>query len=316
VPNNTVSGNDTFTFTVNDGNVESELATVTVAILDAVPVNRAPVASGQTLDTDFGQPLSIALVAIDPDGDALSYTIAEQPTGGTLAGTAPNFVYTPNSDFSGLDDLRFFVYDGALNSDVATITINVGAQTPGTLSNPVSGISIDGSLADWTGVQSYPADPDDVQGVNNPLDWIEAWVAHDVDNIYFAYRNDGAFSLSWGQGIFIDTDGDPDTGFRGFGGEFPIGAEFLIESDDIHVYAGTGQNWSWTAGGSSTIAANGDIGELSVPRSVLGDPQDLRIYFRANNTAFQGSALDHYPDAALDAAAPDPERSLWYTTAP
>ncbi len=48
----------------------------------------------------------------------------------------------------------------------------------------------------------------------------------------------------------------------------------------------------------------------------LGNPDDLRIYFRANNTAFQGSAFDHYPDAALDEDAAASERSLWYTTTP
>ncbi len=315
VPNGTVSGDDTFTFTVSDGTVDSEPATVSVTILAAVPVNRAPIANGQALDTNFGQPLAVVLGAIDPDGDVLGYTVAEQPVNGTLSGTVPNLVYTPENNFSGLDSFRFVATDGVLDSAVTTVTINVGTQSDGALSNLVDSLTIDGSLNDWSGVQSYPADPDDVAGVNNPLDWIEAWVAHDADNFYFAYRNDGVFSLSWGQGIFIDTDGNPDTGFRGFSGEFPIGADYLIESDDIHVYNGSGQNWSWSAGGSSTIAASGDVAELSIPRSALGNPADLRIYFRASNLAFQGSAVDHYPDVALDASAAEADRSLWYTTA-
>ena len=316
VPNDAASGEDTFTFIVNDGAIDSEPATVNVTILAAEPVNRAPVVSGQTLDTSFGQSTPITLSATDPDGDSLTYEIIEQPVGGTLSGAAPALTYTPNVNFSGLDSLRFVASDGALSSVAATLTINVGQQPTGALSNLVSGIIPDGSLLDWSGVQSYPADPDDVAGVDNPLDWIEAWVAHDAENFYFAYRNDGSFSLSWGQGIYIDTDGNPDTGFRGFSGEYPIGADYLIESDDIHVYSGSGQNWSWNPAGSSTIAASGDVAELSVARSILGDPTDLRLYFRANNVAFQGSALDHYPDAALDSAAPETERSLWYTTAP
>jgi peptidoglycan/xylan/chitin deacetylase (PgdA/CDA1 family) len=316
VPNATVSGDDSFTFIVSDGTESSAPATVNVAVLDAEPVNRAPIASGQTLDTGFGQALAVVLNANDPDGDALDYVIIEQPTGGVINGTAPDLTYTPNNDFSGLDGFRFTANDGALESEAATVTIRVGTQPSGVLSNPVNGITIDGTLSDWGGVQSYPADPDDVSGVNNPLDWIEAWVAHDADNFYIAFRNDGVFSLSWGQGIFIDTDGNANTGFRGFSGEFPIGAEYLIETDDLHVYSGDGQNWSWNDGGATTITASGDVGELAVPRSALGDASNLRIYFRANNVPFQGSAIDHYPDRALDATAPETERSLWYTVAP
>ncbi len=317
VPFNDRSGIDSFSFTVSDGVNTSDPAVINIDVQPAPPVNLAPVANGQTLTTPFGQPLSITLTATDPEASVLTYSIVgPQPVSGVLTGSAPDLTYTPAVNFSGLDSFRFVASDGSLSSAEATVTIDVGEQPDGAASNLVSGLVVDGVISDWVGVTSFGPDPDDVTGPNNPLDWREAWVAHSATDFYFAFRNDQAFQPSWGHGIFIDVDGDPNTGFRGFGAEFPIGADYLIEAYDVHKYTGTGQNWSWTLQGSTTIAVNGDTGEISLPRAMLGNPTDLQLYLRAVNTPFGGIGVDHYPDSAIDAAAPQSGRALRYTTAP
>lgn len=316
VPFDGASGVDFFTFKANDGIEDSQIAVVTIDVQPAVPDNLPPLANGQTLATAFAEAIGITLTATDPEAAALDYRIITAPVGGVLSGTAPNLVYTPGRNFSGLDSFRFVASDGLADSTAATVTIDVGVAPNGAVSNPVSTLTVDGNLTDWNGAVSFGLDPDDVTGPNNPLDWREVWVAHSTANVYIAYRNDVAFQLSWGHGIYIDTDGNPNTGFRGFSGEFPIGADYVIEADDVHRYSGTGQNWSWNLQGSATVAISGDVGEVSLPRSLLGNPVDMQLYLRADNEPFGGIAVDHYPDSATDPTAESGSRQLSYSFTP
>lgn len=315
-------GADSFTFKVNDGADDSLVATVAINILPPVPVNRAPQANGQNLTTPFGSALNIVLSGRDLDQQALSFSVVSQPLSGTLAGSAPNLVYTPDSTFSGVDSFTFKVNDGELDSLTATINIDVGTPGSGVISNPVSGMTIDGALSDWNGLVSLGSDPADIGGIRtqNPLDWRQSWVAHSATDLFIAYRNHDAFSLSWGHGIYVDVDGDINTGFRGFYGEFPIGADYLIEVGDVQKYTGSGNNWGWLTVGEAEVATSGEIGELSIPFSVLSTQgtalSKLRFYFRANNAAFGGQAVDHFPDSAVDATAVSADRYLEYLVAP
>ena len=69
----------------------------------------------------------------------------------------------------------------------------------------------------------------------------------------------------------------------------------------MQQYTGSGTDWGWLTIAQSTVAVSGDIGELSFPLSAIGNPQSLRFYFRADNSAFTGNTVDHFPDAAIDA---------------
>lgn len=80
-----------------------------------------------------------------------------------------------------------------------------------------------------------------------------------------------------------------------FSTEYPLGADILIESDDVHRYTGSGTNWSWVTDGAANVAVGGDIGELSVSRQLLGNPQDMRIYLLAVNTPYGGIGVRSLP---------------------
>ena len=125
-------GSDTFTFKVNDGTFDSNIATVSINVTDTVPI-----ASSQTVSTHFGTELQILLSAIDADGDPLTYTVS-LPSHGMLAGTAPNVAYTPSAGYVGPDTFTFKVNDGALDSAVATVSINVTDTVPTASSQSVS----------------------------------------------------------------------------------------------------------------------------------------------------------------------------------
>ncbi|OJH33810.1 putative Ig domain-containing protein [Cystobacter ferrugineus] len=87
--------------------------------------NKAPVAKDATVTTPEDVALPLTLTATDPQSDALTYTVVDAPTHGTLTGTAPALVYTPNPNYHGPDRLTFRANDGELDSTVATVAITV-----------------------------------------------------------------------------------------------------------------------------------------------------------------------------------------------
>jgi Bacterial Ig domain len=115
------SGADSFTFYVSDGNITSNIATVAITVTPIVVQ-----ANSQTVASN-GAPVVITLTATDSDGDPLTYSVVSNPKHGSLSGTAPNVTYTPTSGFVGSDSFTFQAHDGQFNSNIATITINVGA---------------------------------------------------------------------------------------------------------------------------------------------------------------------------------------------
>jgi len=123
-PNTDYNGSDSFTFTVNDGAVDSGIATVDITIN---PVNDAPSADDLSIVTDEDTPVTISLTGSDVDGDPLSFTVADEPSNGALSGNPPNLTYTPFGNFSGSDSFTFVADDGAISSPAALINITINA---------------------------------------------------------------------------------------------------------------------------------------------------------------------------------------------
>ncbi|MAT41911.1 MAG: hypothetical protein CL609_06190 [Anaerolineaceae bacterium] len=123
-PVSNYNGSDSFTFRTHDGELDSELATITISIN---PVNDKPIADNQSLSTNEDTPLSITLTGSDPESAVITYAVIENPQHGTLSGTAPDLTYTPVSNYNGSDSFTFRTHDGELDSELATITITVSA---------------------------------------------------------------------------------------------------------------------------------------------------------------------------------------------
>ncbi|MEN8136016.1 MAG: pentapeptide repeat-containing protein [Thermodesulfobacteriota bacterium] len=121
-PNLNFNGTDSFTFSVNDKTVDSQLATVSITVN---AVNDTPEADSQTLTTDEDVPVAITLTGTDVDGDVLSYQVKNGPANGTLSGSVPELIYSPNPDFNGSDSFTFTTNDGLVGSSPATVTINI-----------------------------------------------------------------------------------------------------------------------------------------------------------------------------------------------
>ncbi|MDP6595777.1 MAG: Ig-like domain-containing protein, partial [Candidatus Poribacteria bacterium] len=134
-PNADYNGDDSFTFKVNDGTVDSATATISITV---TAVNDPPVASAQSVTTAEDTAVAITLAGTDADGDTLTYTVVGQPTNGVLSGTTPNLTYTPNADFFGNDSFTFKVNDGTVDSGTATVSITVTAVNDPPVANDQS----------------------------------------------------------------------------------------------------------------------------------------------------------------------------------
>jgi PKD repeat protein len=123
-PNLNYNGSDSFTFKVNDGQLDSNIATVSIAV---TAVNDAPVANNQSVTTAEDTAKAITLTGSDVDGDPLTFIIVSNPTKGTLSGTGASRTYTPNLNYNGSDSFTFKVNDGKVDSNIATVSITVTA---------------------------------------------------------------------------------------------------------------------------------------------------------------------------------------------
>jgi hypothetical protein len=88
--------------------------------------NTAPVANTQSASTAEDKGKVITLAGSDADAGAfLSYTIVTSPANGSLTGTGPTRVYSPNANFNGTDSFTFKVNDGVVDSAVATVSLTI-----------------------------------------------------------------------------------------------------------------------------------------------------------------------------------------------
>jgi VCBS repeat-containing protein len=127
-PEENFNGIDGFSYVVNDGTTDSDVATVTINVN---PVNDLPIAVNDEYTTDEDQTLTISAPGMlendtDAENDPLTSILVSGPANGTLIANADgSFTYTPNADFNGVDGFSYKVSDGSGESDVATVTINV-----------------------------------------------------------------------------------------------------------------------------------------------------------------------------------------------
>jgi hypothetical protein len=278
----------------------------------AVP-NSAPRAGSQAVVLKENSNLAITLSAIDPDGDVLSYAISRQPSNGTLSDDAPLLTYTPNADFNGTDGFSFTASDGELTSGIGTVEITVRSESElETTSNLVTTLTLDGNLSDWSEFRSFGLDPDDVRGAENLIDWREGWVAHDEENFYFAYRNDGGdigAIQEWTFNIAIDSDRNAATGYRNGGA---IGADFLLQGGSLYRHTGAQSEWSWAFEVPAERVTNGDSAEMSVNRQAMDDVGEFDLIYFGDNASNGGNTEDLYPDGIYNSS--DANRFFSYST--
>ena len=202
-PNANYFGSDSFTFIANDGTVDSNTATITINVSNT---NDAPVANAQSVGVTEDTPAAITLTASDADSDPLTYSIVSGPTNGVLSGTAPNLTYTPNGDYAGSDSFTFIANDGTVDSNTATITINVSNTNDAPVANAQSvGVTEDTPAAITLTASDADSDPLTYSIVSGPTNGVLSGTA---PNLTYTPNGDYAGSDSF---TFIANDGTVDS---------------------------------------------------------------------------------------------------------
>ncbi|MEK4721471.1 tandem-95 repeat protein, partial [Priestia sp. FSL W8-0524] len=122
-PNLNFNGTDQFTVLVSDGQGGTAVSTVTVNV---IPVNDPPITSNVSFTIAEDSTLINQVVAVDPDGNPLTFSLQTAPGNGVaVVNTDGTFSYQPNLNFNGTDQFTVLVSDGQGGTAVSTVTVIV-----------------------------------------------------------------------------------------------------------------------------------------------------------------------------------------------
>ena len=213
-PNAGYTGQDSFEYTIEDGNGGSATATITVTVEEQTGL---PVAVDDNAATDEDMPVTIDVLSNDNDGSGtgLTITATTDPSNGTVQIAGQEIEYTPDPDYNGSDSFDYTIEDGNSESSTATVTVTVNPvnDEPGdfmrtmpadnsTQANPVT--------FGWTESVDPESDPVtyvlifSVDGNNRQITTIQQSVTFDFATLGLS---DGQYTVMW---ILSATD-DVDT---------------------------------------------------------------------------------------------------------
>lgn len=148
-PNPNWNGPTSFEWQGNDGTNDSN--TTAFMTINIAPVNDAPVVSDRSLLTKDGSLVSGHLSGNDVEGDALTFSIVDQPSSGDLKSINANsdeFIFKPQNGRYEAITFTYRAFDGTDYSNKATVTItnqrvdsdsgNSGGDNDGDSGSPVN----------------------------------------------------------------------------------------------------------------------------------------------------------------------------------
>ncbi len=258
------SGSDFFTYTVSDGSLVSEPATVSITVNAQ---NDAPVAVGQSHTLLEDTPVTISLNATDIENDLLTYSIVTSPQHGNVTLSGNSVTYTPDMNFNGTDSFSFKANDGTVDSNIAdfNLTINPVNDAPVALSQSLSvdedtnlsmllsGSDIDGDTLTYAVTQN-PANGT-LSGIAPNLTYTPSLNFHGTD--YFTYVvNDGTVnSAEANVTITVNSVNDAPVANAGTDIVAKSGDSVTLDGSNSTDPDGTIVAWEWKEG-STVLAAN------------------------------------------------------------
>jgi hypothetical protein len=165
-PQKGYAGPDQFTYRASDGVHQSELATVSIEVLDR---NNPPSAQDQSLATKPGQPLEITLIGSDLDPNRLGFLIVDPPQEGRLEGSGAQYIYYPREYFLGIDRFTYQAWDRRDTSELAQVEINVTDRNTAPVAEDLSAeTSVNTAVDIELQGEDAEADPLDYQIITPP----------------------------------------------------------------------------------------------------------------------------------------------------
>ena len=172
-PNQYYYGSDSLDFTLTDGSLTSQQATLSIAV-NKVEIAPTLANSSATLNEGSGAILNLLASATDVNGDPVTAAIVTPPAHGTVTQNADGtWTYTPSQHFFGTDTFTYTVSDGQEASNVATVTLNVTQVIHAPVASNDSATTVSGTpvtiavLANDTDADGNPLTPVIVTGASN-----------------------------------------------------------------------------------------------------------------------------------------------------
>jgi len=217
---------DSFTFSISDGLLTSNVGTVTITITNT---NEAPTGIPEVITVGEGGTVGGTLAGLDPDGDALSFILLTDVANGTLVlnPLTGAYTYTHNGGESTSDLFTFRVYDGEFYSAVisAQITIIPANDDP---------VALDGEGAtDFETTLTGSVAPLASDSENDPLTYS---LVNPVTHGTLEFNADGTFTYTPEAGFF----GEDSFTYRVFDGSaysnaatytITVSEEVVVEDD-------------------------------------------------------------------------------------
>lgn len=286
IPNDGFTGTDQFTYTITDGDLTSEPATVTITVVPDGG-NEAPVANDDAYEIDEDMTLTVeapGVLANDTDGDddPLTVSLVTGTTNGTVTlDEDGGFTYVPDADFNGTDTFTYAASDG-VDSDTATVTITVISVNDPPVANDESYSTPFETALVTTALDGVLANDSDAEGP------VTALVVVEPNHGVLEFESDGSFVYT------------PDDGFAGTdsfmyavqdSGMVPITRfatatiEVLPAMDDLLV---------------AFRVATTDLGGDELTSIDIGDPFLLNVFVDDITSGTQQGVFAAYTDVTWD----------------
>jgi len=168
--------------------------------------------------------------------------------------------------------------------------------------------TLDGSLIDWSGIEAFYVDAEISDGspVNSSCSSI--FIANDLANLYVGlqFKAPTSINSNWVYNLFVDTDMNPATGFKGSGSWMANGYDRLIQYGanggvySIYSFSGgTQDEWSWNFVGLITYAFDQDVAEWAIPLSSLDIAGNAcKLLFQATEGSVTVETWAHHTEAS------------------
>ncbi|WP_406736726.1 Hint domain-containing protein [Thioclava sp. GXIMD4215] len=277
-PDADYNGDDKITYTIDDGNGNTDSAEVAVSV---TPVNDDPVAQDDTASTGYNTPVTVDVLANDTDIDGDTLSISGTPVsedGSVSVNSDGTLTFTPNEGFSGEATVTYQVSDGQGGLDDATLTVTVGA-------NPKDGI-VQGTDGNDTIDYAYTGDP---QG--DMIDHGDALLPGEVGDDDIVKAGAGDDTVKAGAGNDEVYGGDGNDNLQGNAGDDALYGE---SGNDV-LDGGAGDDTLLGGDGNDTLkgGAGNDLLEGGTgDDSLVGGSENDTLWGGDGNDTLQGADGD------------------------
>ncbi len=183
------NGQDSFTYTISDGNGGTSIGTISITV---TPMNDPPNANNDTAtvaEDSSNNLINVLTNDNDPDGDSLSIASVSNPPHGSTTTNGNYVFYTPDLNYFGIDIFSYTMSDGHGGTDTATVTVTVAPISDLPVANDDAITVPKDSSNNQLNVRANDYDPD-----NNPLhDYLgnhtPAWLCIDQWSVRLLHTN-------------------------------------------------------------------------------------------------------------------------------